>query len=193
VSVAAQASDARDAQTIDLGDVTLLPGLVDAHTHITYHFDASGRFGATDDASPDVTFKAAAENARATLEAGYTTIRNLGAGDRVDLRLRDAVARGEVPGPRMVVSGEPLLYGAVRNAKDAEARHAAIREFVRARIAEGADVIKIFNGVFADEDRPLFDDEDIRSAVDEATRAGRRVAVHAHEAPAIKAAVRGGC
>jgi len=74
------------AKIIDLGDSTLLPGLIDAHTHITYHFDATGHFGLSADATPEVTLKYAAENARNTIEAGFTTIRNLGASEKVDLR-----------------------------------------------------------------------------------------------------------
>src|ERR1700754_4777949 len=96
------------ARVYDLGDVTLLPGLVDAHTHLTYHFDKTGRFGLTWDATTDETLKYAEENARATLDAGFTTIRNLGAGGRVDIRLRDEINRGDARGPRMIVSGEPL-------------------------------------------------------------------------------------
>src|SRR3954452_2518366 len=90
---------------IELGDLTLMPGLIDAHTHITYHFDENGMFGASGDASNDITLKYSEENARKTVEAGFTTIRNLGAGGRVDLKLRDLIANGTVPGPRIVASG----------------------------------------------------------------------------------------
>jgi imidazolonepropionase-like amidohydrolase len=181
------------ARVYDLGDVTLLPGLVDAHTHITYHFDKTGRFGLTWDATADETLKYAEENARATLEAGFTTVRNLGAGGRVDLRLRDEINRGEALGPRMLVSGEPLTGEVLRGVgADREARVRRVREFVRARIAEGVDVIKVFEGVDAG-GSPTFSETEIRAAVEEAARAGLRVAVHAHEAAAVKAAVRGGC
>lgn len=180
------------AQVLDLGDVTLLPGLIDAHTHITYHFDQTGHFGLTNDASPDVTLKYAAENARNTLLAGFTTIRNLGAGLQVDLRLRDAIKRGELTGPRMLVSGEPLLPDDLSAAPDEPARINLVRDFVRARVREGADVIKLFEGVDA-QGRALLSEAEVRAAVDEAAKAGLRVAVHAHEAAAIKAAVRGGC
>lgn len=176
----------------DLGDVTLLPGLVDAHTHITYHFDKTGRFGLTWDATTDETLKYAEENARATLEAGFTTVRNLGAGGRVDLRLRDEINRGEARGPRMLVSGEPLTGEVLRGLDDDEARVRRVREFVRARVSEGVDVIKVFEGVDAS-GSPTFSEGEIRAAVEEAQRAGLRVAVHAHEAAAVKAAVRGGC
>ena len=193
VAVGADAIRSGGARTIDLGDVTLLPGLIDAHTHITYHFDARGRFGETDSETPEETYRYALQNARATLQAGFTTIRNLAAADRVDIRLRDAIADGTAQGPRMIVSGEPLLPEDVTGIRDAAARHEAIRRFVRARVAEQVDVIKVFEGVTGDPERPLLDEQDIRTAVDEAAKAGLKVAVHAHEAAAIKAAVRGGC
>ena len=181
------------ARVHDLGDVTLLPGLIDAHTHITYHFDKTGRFGLSWDSTAEETLKYSEENARATLEAGFTTIRNLGAGGRVDIRLRDEINRGDVRGPRMLVSGEPLTGSELRGAgDDREARLRRVREFVRARVAEGVDVIKVFEGVDAG-GSPTFSEAEIRAAVEEAARAGLRVAVHAHEAAAVKAAVRGGC
>ncbi|HZT58737.1 MAG TPA: amidohydrolase family protein [Pyrinomonadaceae bacterium] len=182
----------KDAKVIDLGDVTVLPGLIDAHTHVTYHFDKSGHFGLTWDASPDITLKYAEENAKRTLESGITTIRNLGAGERVDIRLRDEINRGDAQGPRMLVSGEPLTSDEMRGLDDEAARLKQIRDFVRARIGEGVDVIKIFEGVDAD-GKAVFSAEEIRAAVEEAQRANLRVAVHAHEAAAVKAAVKGGC
>ncbi|MFL6228631.1 MAG: amidohydrolase family protein, partial [Pyrinomonadaceae bacterium] len=155
-------------------------------------FHETGHFGARGDASTDVTFKYAAENARRTLDAGFTTIRNLGAGAQVDLRLRDAIKRGDVPGPRIVASGEPMTADDLNGATDAATRLALVRRFVAARVAEGADVIKIFEGVDG-AGKPLFSREEIRAAVDDAGRAGLKVAVHAHEAAAVKAAVEGGC
>jgi imidazolonepropionase-like amidohydrolase len=177
---------------IDLGDSTILPGLIDTHTHITYHFDENGIFGLSGDASQQITLKYAAENARLTLEAGFTTIRSLGAYGGADIALRDSIERGETAGPRMLVSGEPLTPNVFRNASKRAERVEIIRRFVRARIKEGVDVIKIFEGVDSF-NQPLFSAKEIRAAVEEARQANLKVAVHAHETAAIIAAVEGGC
>jgi imidazolonepropionase-like amidohydrolase len=182
----------KDAEVVNLGNVTILPGLIDAHTHITYHFDETGHFGRRGDASRAVTLKYASENARRTLEAGFTTIRNLAATNLVDITLRDAITRGETPGPRIQASSQPLVPDDVYGLGNQPERVRAIRDFVRARIREGADVIKVFEGV-DERGAPYFTETEIRAAVEEAARAGRKVAVHAHEAAAIKAAVKGGC
>lgn len=182
----------RDAEVIDLGNATLLPGLIDAHTHITYHFDETGHFGRRGDLSRAVTLKYASENARRTLAAGFTTIRNLAATNLVDITLRDAITRGESPGPRIQASSQPLVPDDVYGLATQPERVRAIRDFVRARMREGADVIKVFEGV-DETGAPYFNETEIRAAVEEAATAGRKVAVHAHEAAAIKAAVKGGC
>lgn len=179
-------------EIIDLGNATLLPGLIDAHTHITYHFDETGHFGSRGDANAAVTMRYAAENARLTLEAGFTTIRNLAASDLVDINLRDRINRGEITGPRILASSVPLTSDDLEGISSEAARLKTIRDFVRARIEEGADVIKIFEGV-DERGTPDFNESEIRAAVEEAASGGRKVAVHAHEAAAIKAAVRGGC
>jgi imidazolonepropionase-like amidohydrolase len=180
------------ATVIDLGNVTALPGLIDVHTHITYHFDPSGHFGSLPELRPSYTALYAAENARRAIEAGYTTIRNLGAADLVDLDLRDAIERGEVPGPRIVTAGLGLTPGMIPASGDAESRLSFIREFVRNRLKEHCDVIKIFEGINR-KGEPAFSEAEVRAAVEEAAGGGRLVAVHAHEAACIKAAVRGGC
>lgn len=176
---------------IDLGDSTLLPGLIDAHTHITYHFDETGRFGLVGDQSQESALRYARQNAQLTLEAGFTTIRNLGAGGGIDLRLRDEIRRGDVNGPRMIASGLPLTLNTLSGSNNT-GRPERIRQFVKERIAEGADVIKIFEGIDSS-GAPVFSAKEIRAAVEEAKQAGLKVAVHAHEAAAIIAAVEGGC
>jgi imidazolonepropionase-like amidohydrolase len=180
-----------NAKTIDLGDATILPGLIDAHTHITYHFDENGQFGVKNDRSAAESLKYAEENARRTLEAGFTTIRNLGAIWKVDLSLRERINRGEAIGPRMLVSGVPLTSYDLQSFMRPAARLEMIRAFVRARIAEGADVIKIFEGVDY-RGNPIFSAAEIRAAVEEASLSKLKVAVHVHEAAAVKAAVEGG-
>jgi len=191
ISVASGGNVPAGVKVIDLGDTTILPGLIDAHTHITYHFDENGVFGKSGDASPQVTLKYAEENARLTVEAGFTTIRNLGAGQRVDIALRDEINSGQVEGPRMLVSGLPLTPDILRGANKAQ-RLEIIRQFVETRIKEGVDVIKVFEGVDSF-GQPLLSSDEIRAAVDAAKHAGLKVAVHAHEALAILAAVKGGC
>ena len=191
VSVASLGPLPDGAKVIDLGDVTLLPGLIDAHTHITYHFDENGMFGVSGDASPAVTLKYSEENARKTIEAGFTTIRNLAAGEGVDLKLRDEINNGTVAGPKILASGQAFTPDLLSRAKKSE-RIDIIRRFVAARIKEGVDVIKIFEGVDAF-GSPLESPDEIHAAVELAHQAGLKVAVHAHEAAAVIAAVKGGC
>jgi len=174
-----------------LGDATILPGLIDSHTHITYHFDENGRFGETVDPSTAVTLKYSEENARKTLEAGFTTIRNLAATEGVDLALRDEIKNGKAEGPRMLVSGEAITPYDFRRVNNAAERIGRMRQLVQARIAQGVDVIKVFEGV-NEFGEPLFSEKEIRRAVEEAAKDNLKVAVHAHESSSIKAAVKGG-
>lgn len=176
------------AQVIELGRASVLPGLIDTHTHLTYHYDTQPN------ETPDVTAKYAAENARLTLEAGFTTVRNLGATGGADFALRDRINHGEIPGPRVLASGAPLIRRAPPPAgSDLNARIAAVRIFVRQQIDAGADVIKIFVTAGAGGGPSLlFSEEEIRAVVEEATKAHLRVAAHAHSTEGIKAAVRAG-
>jgi imidazolonepropionase-like amidohydrolase len=116
----------------NLPNLTLLPGLIDSHTHITYHFDSNGRFG-WENASPELLFQYGLDNAQRTLQAGFTTIRDVGAMEGVDLQLKQLLDHDPFRGPRLLVSGEPILRpeGALQQVQD--------------RVNEGVDVIKIFN------------------------------------------------
>jgi len=195
------------ASIIDLSNQTVLPGLIDTHTHITsdpttppYH-----GYGISD---PRRALKGA-RFARDTLLAGVTTIRNVGAEGFTDVALRDAVNDGDVIGPRMLVSGPAIGITGGHcddNMMAPEFDHRgegvadgvdAVRAMVRRNIKYGADVIKYCGtgGVFSKGDTPgaqQYTPEEVAALINEAHLAGRRVAVHAHGADGIKIAIRAG-
>src|SRR6202163_1005078 len=203
---AADAKIPSDAVRIDLPTATILPGLIDAHTHLTME----PKFGYERLAiSMPREALTGAKNARLTLLAGFTTARNVGARGFTDVALRDAINSGDVPGPRLLVSGPPLSitgghcdnnmlpseYHAVSDG--AADGIAAVQHKVRENIKYGADLIKVCatGGVLSKGDDPQASQytlEEMKAIVADAHRLGRKVAAHAHGAEGIRWAAEAG-
>ena len=190
---------ATDTTIINLPTATVLPGLIDAHTHLTFN----PRFG-YEMLGISVPREAliGAHNARVTLEAGFTTVRNVGARAYSDVALRDAINAGDVPGPRMLVSGPalsitgghcdndllPFEYHATNDgvADGVESVQHKTREIIK----YGADLIKVCatGGVLSKGDDPnasQYTLEEMKAIVADAHRLGRKVAAHAHGAQGV--------
>ncbi len=214
VAVGSNASIPADAEVIDLGDATLLPGFIDAHVHLSQQgspnwyrdfFDGAMRF-------PAEQALYGAHYAKATLEAGITTVRDLGSDDYVALGLRNAINAGMIPGPRMLVANYPVgatgghadkppvppqrvavagpLQGVCNGAEECRAA-------VRYQIKFGADVIKFMpsGGVLSlsdPVDNPQLTQEEMNAIVAEAHNWGRKVAAHCHGDRAAKMAIAAG-
>jgi imidazolonepropionase-like amidohydrolase len=195
-----------DALRIELPNATVLPGLIDAHTHLTME----PKFG-YDRLAISVPREAliGARNARVTLLAGFTTVRNVGASGYSDVALRDAINAGDVPGPRLLVSGPALSItgGHCDNNMLPSEYHAtsdgvadgvaAVQRKVRENIKYGADLIKVCatGGVLSLGDNPQhsqFTQEEMKAIVADAHRLGRKVAAHAHGAEGIRWAAEAG-
>jgi imidazolonepropionase-like amidohydrolase len=181
IKSAGQASDAR--VSYDLSRLTLLPGLIDTHVHINTHFDKSGR-ATSDGEAPEDSVLYEAENAYAMLLNGFTTTQSLGS--RLDLPMRAAIARGVLPGPRLLTSIAPV--------DESTGTPDQIRQFVRRIVAEGADVVKIFaSKSIRDGGGQTLSQAQVDAACDEARRLGKRTWVHAHADSAVRAAATAGC
>lgn len=169
--------------SIDLGALTLLPGFIDTHVHIGWHFDDDGRFHSGPEPA-DVAALYGAENAYATLMAGFTTIQSVGA--LSDKPLRDAIQRGVLPGPRILSS-----LGQISNANWTPDQ---IRDDIRKRKAAGADLIKVFASLsIRDGGAPTMSQAQMDAACGEANALGLRTLVHAHSAESMLRSARAKC
>ncbi|MGZ6135234.1 MAG: amidohydrolase family protein [Myxococcaceae bacterium] len=204
-----------EATVIDLGDATLLPGLMDAHTHLSFESSLDWKQDQLDALKKPIPEQAidATEYARRTLLAGFTTVRDLGSSDLIDVGLRNAINAGKVPGPRMLVTvnaigargghcdptggfrpellKEPGPEQGVASGPD------QIRAAVRFDTKHGADVIKTCatGGVLSEADKvdsPQLTQAELDALVDEAHALGRKTAAHAHGAEGAKRAIRAG-
>ena len=174
---------ATGAVTHDLGALTLMPGFIDTHVHLGWHFDAKGRYHS----GPEPAEQAAlygAENAFVTLMAGFTTVQSVGA--MSDRPLRDALSRGVIPGPRLLTS-----LGQVSNPKMTADD---IRADIRKKKADGADLIKIFaSASIRDGGVPTLSQEQLDAACGEARAQGLRSMVHAHSPESMMRAAKARC
>ncbi|HEY6121200.1 MAG TPA: amidohydrolase family protein [Pyrinomonadaceae bacterium] len=168
----------------DLRGLTVLPGLIDSHVHISWIFGPDGKSAGAGGTTPYASYQAAA-NAWVTLLAGFTTIQSVGS--LADIPLRDAIASGRLPGPRILTSAEPLLgQGPLSGTPD------EIRAFVRRQKANGADLIKIFAANSIRRSEMTLSQEQLNAACDEAHKQGLRTLVHAYK-EAVRAATLAGC
>ncbi|MCH7748136.1 MAG: amidohydrolase family protein [Acidobacteria bacterium] len=161
-----------------------MPGWIDTHVHLTNHFDADGRNHSDPDETPEQAILYAVENAYRTLMAGFTTVQSLGSPR--DLDLREAIARGSLPGPRILTS--------LRAVNTRTGTPENIRAFVRQLDADGADVVKIFASASIREGgAQVMTDEQLQAVCGEANRLGLRTVVHAYGTESLTATIEAGC
>jgi len=196
----------RGAHVIDLRRYTGIPGMIDAHTHISYYWDGTSGTDPWQQSGrrrSQVTVFLAQENARKTLETGVTTIRDLGASEYSDLAIRDLINRGAMPGPRVFAAGYGLRRAPATtqpNAPPGPPRGrltgvADVAAAVKAQVDAGADVIKVYGSTGSGADvtgRETLTYEEMKAIVDAAHASGKRVAIHSYGPEGGRDAVRAG-
>jgi len=168
----------------DLRGLTVLPGWIDSHVHIAWSFGKDGKSGSPGGTPAEITYQIAA-NAWVTLMAGFTTVQSVGS--PADVPLRDAIAKGEIPGPRVLTSAEPLMGQGEKSGTPDE-----IRLFVRNQKDAGADLLKVFANYSIRRPELMLSPEQLFAACDEAKKQGLRSLVHAY-GDAVRAATVAGC
>jgi imidazolonepropionase-like amidohydrolase len=169
----------------DLRGLTVLPGWIDAHVHITWSFGKDGKNAGSGETTPEAAYRAAS-NAWLTLMAGFTTVQSVGS--PTDVPLREAIAKGTLPGPRLLTAVEPLTGRGDRTGTPDE-----IRAYVRKQKEAGADLIKIFASQSIRQGGGMtLSQEQLNAACDEAKKQGLRTLVHAYKG-AVRAATLAGC
>jgi imidazolonepropionase-like amidohydrolase len=204
-SVEPYAQPPEGAEIIDLSAYTGIPGMIDAHTHMTLYWDqtpGTRPWEQSDARRSSVTVFLAKENARKTLETGVTTVRDLGSSEYADIAMRDLINQGAMTGPRMFVSGygltvtnDPPRPGFVSPPGGTADGVAEVLRVVRQQIATGADVIKMFASTGSDKDVSGFQTftfDEIKAAADAAHKFGRKLAVHSYGPDGARDAVRAG-
>jgi len=184
------------AETIDLSRYTGIPGLIDSHTHMTFYWDRSA--GTTPLKQPPrhvaLTVFFAQENAKKTLEAGVTTVRDLTGFDGADIALRDLINRGAVAGPRMFVSGPGIRQAALHRPGVTDSVAEAAR-LTKAIIDSGADWVKVYGSTGGADDltgNETITYDEMKAIIDTAHAAGRKVAIHSYGPVGAKDAIRAG-